>query len=76
MDAKHYGDVNGMDGDGGDAAVVDEDRCLGLLDLSRMKMDPPVDEFPLQIPFGGEVSATSGLSVCRLSHPVPQDETI
>ncbi len=29
-----------MDGDGGDAAVVDEDRCLGLPDLSRMKMDP------------------------------------
>ena len=29
-----------MDGDGGDAVVVDDDRCLGLLDLSRMKMDP------------------------------------
>ena len=29
-----------MDGDGGDAVVVDEDRCLGLPDLSRMKMDP------------------------------------
>ena len=40
MDVKHYGDVDGMDGDGGDAVVVDEDRCLGLPDLSRMKMDP------------------------------------
>ena len=29
-----------MDGDGGDAVVVDEDRCLGLPDLRRMKMDP------------------------------------
>ena len=29
-----------MDGDDGDAAVVDEDRCLGLPDLSRMKMEP------------------------------------
>ena len=29
-----------MDGDGGDAVVDDEDRCLGLLDLRRMKMDP------------------------------------
>ena len=29
-----------MDGDGGDAAVVDGDRCLGLPDLSRVKMDP------------------------------------
>ena len=29
-----------MDGDGGDAVVVDEDRCLGLPDLSRVKMDP------------------------------------
>lgn len=33
-------DVDGMDGDGGDAAVDDEDRCLGLLDLCRAKMDP------------------------------------
>ena len=29
-----------MDGDGGDAVVVDEDRCLSLPDLRRMKMDP------------------------------------
>ena len=29
-----------MDGDGGDAVVVEGDRCLGLPDLSRMKMDP------------------------------------
>ena len=29
-----------MDGDGGDATIVDEDRCLGLPDLCRMKMDP------------------------------------
>ena len=29
-----------MDGDGGDAAVADEDRCLSLPDLCRMKMDP------------------------------------
>ena len=59
MDAKHYGDVDGMDGDGGDAAVADEDRCLSLPDLRRTKMDLPVDEFPLQIPSGGEVSAIS-----------------
>ena len=29
-----------MDGDDGDAAVDDGDRCLGLPDLSRVKMDP------------------------------------
>ena len=29
-----------MDGDDGDAVVVDEDRCLSLPDLRRMKMDP------------------------------------
>ena len=29
-----------MDGDGGDAVVVDKDRCLSLPDLRRMKMDP------------------------------------
>ena len=29
-----------MDGDGGDAAVDDEDRCLSLPDLRRAKMDP------------------------------------
>ena len=74
MDAKHYGDVDEMDGDvdemdgdGGDAAVADEDRCLSLLDLHRMKMNPLVDKFPLQIPSGGEVSAISGLSICHLS---------
>ena len=65
-----------MDGYGGDAVVVDEDRCLSLPDLRRMKMDPPMDEFPLQIPSGGEVSAISGCSVCRLPFPVPRDETI
>ena len=36
------------DGDGGDAAVADEDRCLSLPDLHRTKMDLPVDEFPLR----------------------------
>ena len=64
---KHYGDVDEMNGDGGDAAVADEDRFLSLLDLRRMKMYPLVDKFPLQIPSGGEVSTISGLSVCRLS---------
>ena len=29
-----------MDGDGGDVVVVDGDRCLGLPDLNREKMDP------------------------------------
>ena len=29
-----------MDGDDGDAAVDDEDRCLSLPDLRRAKMDP------------------------------------
>ena len=29
-----------MDGDVGDVVVDDEDRCLGLPDLRRMKMDP------------------------------------
>ena len=29
-----------MDGDGGDAAVDDEDRCLSLPDLRKAKMDP------------------------------------
>ena len=33
-------DVDGMDGDGGDAAVDDEDGCLSLPDLCRAKMDP------------------------------------
>jgi len=33
-------DVDGMDGDGGDAAVDDEDRCLSLPDPRRAKMDP------------------------------------
>ena len=33
-------DVDGMDGDGGDAAVDGEDRCLSLPDLRRVKMDP------------------------------------
>ena len=28
-----------MDGDGGDAVIVDEDRCLSLPDMRRMKMD-------------------------------------
>ena len=40
MDVKHYGDADGMDGDGGDAAVADEDRCLSHPDLRRTKMDP------------------------------------
>ena len=29
-----------MDEDGGDAVIVDEDRCLSLLDLCMVKMDP------------------------------------
>ena len=29
-----------MDGDGGDAMIADGDRCLGLPNLSRVKMDP------------------------------------
>ena len=29
-----------MDGDGGDVVVDDEDRCLSLPDLRRVKMDP------------------------------------
>ena len=37
---RNYGDVDGMDGDGDDAAVVDEDRCLNLPDQHRIKMDP------------------------------------
>ena len=36
----------------------------------------PVDEFPLHIPSGGEVSATSGLSICRLPDPLARDGTI
>ena len=32
-------DVDGMDGDGGDAVVDDEYRCLSLPDLRRTKMD-------------------------------------
>ena len=76
MDAKHYGDVDGMDGDGGDAAVADGDRCLSLPDLHRVKMDPLVGDFPLQIPSGGEVSATSGFTVCHLLDPIARVETI
>ena len=33
-------DVDGMDGDGGDAAVDKKDRCPSLPDLCRVKMDP------------------------------------
>ena len=33
-------DVDGMDGDGDDAMVADEDQCLSLPDLRRAKMDP------------------------------------
>ena len=33
-------DVEGMDGYDGDAAVDDDDRCLSLPDLRRMKVDP------------------------------------
>ena len=34
-------DLDGMDGDGGGAEVdEDGDRCLGLPDLLREKMDP------------------------------------
>ena len=33
-------DVDGMDGDGGDAAVDDEDRCLSLSNLRRANTDP------------------------------------
>ena len=40
MDAKHYGDVDGMDEDGADAEVDDDDRCLGLHTRRRLKMDP------------------------------------
>ena len=40
MDVRNYGDVDGMDEDGCDAAVADEDRCLSLPDLRRKKMDP------------------------------------
>ena len=29
-----------MDGDGGDAAMDDQDRCLSLPDMCRAKMDP------------------------------------
>ena len=47
-------DVDGKDGDGGDAAMDDEDRCLSLPDLRREKMDPK-GKFPLQIPSGGKV---------------------
>ena len=75
MDEEHYGDVDGMDGDDGDEEVADEDRCLSLPDMRRMKMDPQ-NEFPLQFPSGGEVSATSGFSVCHLSDPIARGETI
>ena len=50
---------DGMDGDDGGAAVdEDEDRCLGLPDLRRAKMDP-LGKFPLQMPSGGEVCMSS-----------------
>ena len=68
-------DVDGMDGDGGDVAVDDEDRCLGLPDLCRVKMDP-LGKFPLQMPSGGEVSAISRCSICRLLEPIARGETI
>ena len=60
MDVEHYGYVDGMDGDGGDEAVADEDRCLSLPDLRRVKMDPLVDEFPLEICRGGGTAGARG----------------
>ena len=47
-------DIDGDDGyDGGAAVDEDEDRCLGLPNLHRAKMDP-LGKFLLQIPSGGE----------------------
>ena len=65
-----------MDGDG-DGSAVDEDgdRCLGLPDLRRAKMDLQ-GKFPLHMPSRGEVFTISGCSVCRLSDPVAWGETI
>ena len=40
MDVKHYGDVDGMDRDDGNAAVDDDDWCLSLQDRRRLNMDP------------------------------------
>ena len=66
---------DGMDGDDGGAVVdEDEDRCLGLPDLRRAKMDP-LGKSPLQIPYG-EFLVISGCFVSRLSHPVARGETI
>ena len=65
-----------MDGDGGDAAVDDEDRCLSLPDLRWVKMDYLWMSSPLQMPSGGEVSAISRCSVCRLLKPIARVETI
>jgi hypothetical protein len=36
----------------------------------------PFRKFPLQIPFGGEVSAGCGVSECRISDPYSRDESI
>ena len=62
-------DVDGMDGDGGEAMPQPPESAHG-------EDGSPVDEFPLQMPSGGEVLAIYGFSVCRLSDLVSRGETI
>ena len=76
MDVKYYGDVDGMDEHGGDTTVVCEDRCLGLPDQRRMKMDPRWASSPsISLP---EVRflRLSGVSVCHHSDPITRRKTI
>ena len=68
IDGKLYGDD---DGDG-DAAVGDDDRCLGLYN-QRSGED---GSLLVNSPSGGEVSVTSGVSVCWISDPSARGESI
>ena len=66
MNVNGEGDVVD-DGDDEDATVDDGDRCLGLQDLHSGEDECPSCEFPLQIPFRGEVFASCGVSECWIS---------
>ena len=67
-------DGNG-DGDGDAAVDGDGDDALASDDMCSSK-DGALCKFPLQIPSGGEVSAISGGSECRISDPSSRGESI
>ncbi len=65
-----------MDEDGDDGNGVDEDDAQASKIWATVWWIPFGGEFPLQIPSGGEVSASCGVSECRISDPSLHGETI